>query len=82
MEYTILTLNDLEDLNFLAEDVLHEIRFNGYRYTEDGEYIQFSPEEGLTKMNEFIENAMGEITVWNFAITKKYRRYLLIKQFI
>ena len=38
MKYKVLTLNDLEDLNFLAEDVLHELRFHPYMYTDDGDY--------------------------------------------
>ncbi len=31
-----LGLNDIEDLNFLAEEVLINLRFEGYRYDDDG----------------------------------------------
>lgn len=45
MEYITLNYEDLENLNFLAEDVLHELRFNYYFYNDDGDCIKYDNSE-------------------------------------
>ena len=39
MNFKTLYIEDLEDLNYLAEEVLHDIRFHGYLYNDDGKDI-------------------------------------------
>ncbi len=45
MQTTILGLNDIEDLNYLAEEVLIRLRYEAYRYDENGDEKAFSKTE-------------------------------------
>lgn len=59
MQQKILGLHDIEDLSYLAEEVLQEIRFNGYRYDDEGNTIfsSMSEEEITSKCVEFLEDS-------------------------
>ena len=39
MNREAITLSDIKSLDFLAEDILHEMRFNGFCYNENGEHL-------------------------------------------
>lgn len=61
MQAKVLGLNDIEDLNYLAEEVLMQLRFEGYRYDENGDEKAFaksengSHKERTKEMIEWIE---------------------------
>ncbi len=45
-----LGLNDIEDLNFLTEEVLIKLRYEGYRYDDDGNDIySYSDDDEVRK---------------------------------
>ena len=56
-----IALSDIKSLDFLAEDILHEIRFNGCNFDENGEWIEHDKETYLTRYEEYIENAENNI---------------------
>lgn len=39
MKFEKIGIHDLELLDFLVEDIIHELRFKGYFYDEEGRYI-------------------------------------------
>jgi hypothetical protein len=60
MEVKSLGFHDIDDLNYLAEEVLLELRHNVYLYDEEGNGLRFliTSEERFSKLKEF----QGEIS--------------------
>lgn len=61
MEVKTLGLHNIVDLNYLAEEVLHELRTGGYKYDDEGNYLAHSmtPEELSAKIEEFVKEAQN-----------------------
>jgi hypothetical protein len=57
MRVETLGLHDIDDLNYLAEEILIELRHNGFLYDEEGNKCHFTKEELYSKNEEFIKNA-------------------------
>lgn len=55
-----INLSDIKSPDFLAEDVLHEMRFNGCNYDENGEWIEHN-DRYLAHYEEYIKNAENNI---------------------
>jgi len=56
-----ITLCDIKSLDYLAEEILHEMRFNGCSFDENGEWIEYDKETHLARYKEYIENADNNI---------------------
>lgn len=59
MNRELITLNDIDSLDFLAEDILHEMRFNGSFYDENGNRL-FPNDDELSSFIRAQQNAMRE----------------------
>lgn len=56
-----IPLCDIKSLDYLAEEILHEMRFNGCSFDENGEWIEHDNDTRLNRYKEYIENAENNI---------------------
>ena len=55
-----IALNDIKSLDFLAEDILHEMRFNGCSYDESGNLIEHD-DMYWARYEDYIKHAENNI---------------------
>jgi len=68
MERKVLTIYDLEDLNYAAEYIISTAQFKFYEFDEDGNDIAFGmrPEEHYARLQEWIEESKNHYLCFRY----------------